>query len=409
MVIVQIFLFFAVSPIIDWLGLFSLSIQLLRECPPGFGGVERTAHELAVANFAQTSSLIDSEVFCFAPCPHEDPLPVPYRRSRLYYLRLGRFRFPLPWGPLLRFLFIKKPLYAHLPSPEVLVVVILLRLIQRKSQITVYWHAMLSGFYYELYQKFALLFIKWHNIPLLVTSPVLRDSLISCGLNADLISILPCCLSSGSESMAIQLANDRLSCPSPIFSSKSTPFRVICIGRLDTYKRVDWVIEAISLCSNSFHLTVIGDGPNKAKLESHAFKLLYPHTPYYFKGKVSEYDKFLSLSNSDLLILASNSSHEAFGIVQLEAMACGVPALALNCSNSGATWVSSLSSLPSWEVPGPDSLAKILSLISSTNFNYLLLSRESFSRYHAYFSRDQWHLSLYSILNIRTHSPSAPI
>ena len=65
--------------------------QLLREWPPGYGGVERVAHELAEAWQAQGRSAV---VFSLAARPPAqagpDPLPVAYQRVSLPSAALGR-------------------------------------------------------------------------------------------------------------------------------------------------------------------------------------------------------------------------------------------------------------------------------------------------------------------------------
>ena len=95
--------------------------QLLREWPPGYGGVERVAHEMA--------SVWGGAVYSFDVQRHEavgqDPLPVTYPRRRLPSTKtFGRLHVPLPSLALWRLLRSQTPLHGHLPSPGVLLVLL---------------------------------------------------------------------------------------------------------------------------------------------------------------------------------------------------------------------------------------------------------------------------------------------
>ena len=63
--------------------------QLLREWPPGYGGVERVAHGLAAEQGGTVFSLLP-------PLAASDPLPVSYARRRIRSVCLGRLLLPLP-------------------------------------------------------------------------------------------------------------------------------------------------------------------------------------------------------------------------------------------------------------------------------------------------------------------------
>ena len=63
-----------------------MTVQILREWPPGFGGVERVAHELAQV-WGGTVFILDAQPqLRLVP----DPLPVSYPRQRLPRFQLGR-------------------------------------------------------------------------------------------------------------------------------------------------------------------------------------------------------------------------------------------------------------------------------------------------------------------------------
>ena len=65
-----------------------------------------------------------------------------------------------------------------------------------------------------------------------------------------------------------------------------------------------------------------------------------------FHGRLPELEKQAQIVASDVLVLPSDRSNEAFGIVQLEAMAAGRIALAFDQPRSGMGWVGQLSGLP---------------------------------------------------------------
>ena len=98
-----------------------MTVQLLREWPPGYGGVERVAHELAL--------VWGGCVYSFDAQPQRrfesDPLPVSYDRVRLPRLTLGRLLVPLPSRRMCRLLVSSQPLHGHLPSPGVLALLLL--------------------------------------------------------------------------------------------------------------------------------------------------------------------------------------------------------------------------------------------------------------------------------------------
>ena len=118
-----------------------------------------------------------------------------------------------------------------------------------------------------------------------------------------------------------------MSVPLP-FAEEGEPLRILFIGRLDSYKRLDWLLESLVKMKNPWRLSVVGDGPNRRRFEEivqHFFHDQLKDDPrlVQFHGRVSELEKQQQIANSDVLVLPSDRSNEAFGIVQLEAMAAG--------------------------------------------------------------------------------------
>ena len=84
-------------------------------------------------------------------------------------------------------------------------------------------------------------------------------------------------------------------------------------------------------------------------------------------------------------------------IAQLEAMACGVPALALACPNSGSTWVSNVPSMPIWNQPGVEALADVLRTFSADPKLLKLAAQQAKDRYDNVFCRRLWQEQLLSL------------
>jgi len=96
------------------------------------------------------------------------------------------------------------------------------------------------------------------------------------------------------------------------------------VTRLSSWKRVDIAVEAC--VKGNLKLKVIGEGPDMPRLKSIA------NANVEFLGYISDDEKFKVLANSAGLI---NTQYEDFGIVPLEAMACGIPVIAYG--KGGAT------------------------------------------------------------------------
>jgi glycosyltransferase involved in cell wall biosynthesis len=361
--------------------------QLLREWPPGYGGVERVAHELAAAWQAQGQPAM---VFSLVAQPRAlrepDPLPVAYRRVPLLSCSLGRLVLPLPGWQLLRLLTAPEPLHAHLPCPAVLTLALIARLLRPQRRISLHWHSFLepapsaAGRLFGLYQWLAE-----HLLPcfsrIITTSPVLQAELIAAGATPAAVRVLPCSLPAALEQQASAIAASHQATP------PAPGLRLISIGRLDSYKRVDWLIEALAVVPDpAVQLDVVGDGPDRTTLEGQAAALAPGRVRFH--GRVDEAAKLALLARADLLVLAANRCNEAFGIVQLEAMACAVPAVAFQHPRSGMAWVSALDTLP-W--PGRrEALAPLIGRLAADPALLAGARRAAHLRYWHQFSRSVW-------------------
>jgi len=367
-------------------------VQLVRECPPGHGGVERVAHELASAWQARGKLSATVSLKPYHPSADDPLLEVHYRRVTLPSLNLGRqFLLALPSRALWAVLTSSEVLHVHLPCPGLLAVSLLARLLQPRRTIRLHWHAFLQpangtkGWLIRFYQWFALRWATYGVQTVVTTSPVLAEALVQAGVRRAKLSVLPCCLGELQERLYGQIARQRRLRP---LRSQLQPLRLLFIGRLDSYKRVDWLIKACA-ASGAMELHVVGDGPLRSQLEQQA-KAEGIDQAVMFYGRVSEHDKLALLRDSDLLVLPADCCNEAFGIVQLEAMACGVPALAFDLTRSGMAWVGGLKEVLGLSRIRQQDLAVVITQLVQNPQLLATASDAAEQRYWREFSRGIW-------------------
>ncbi len=100
------------------------------------------------------------------------------------------------------------------------------------------------------------------------------------------------------------------------------PRLVLAVGRMVHYKGFEYLIRAMAGVRG--HLLLVGEGPLLKKLERQAFDAGATDR-ITFLGRVSQEEMIGYLHASDVFVMPSIARSEAFGIAQLEAMACGKP------------------------------------------------------------------------------------
>ncbi len=130
----------------------------------------------------------------------------------------------------------------------------------------------------------------------------------------------------------------------------------VVVARLTRQKRVALAIDALAVltsCGHDLHLTIVGDGPERANLERQVERLgIGPFVR--FAGAVPPAEVAGFLATADVMIFPAQG--EGFGLAPAEALMCGVPVVA--CWDGGGVLdVVPESGAGRLTLPSPDSLA----------------------------------------------------
>ncbi len=105
--------------------------------------------------------------------------------------------------------------------------------------------------------------------------------------------------------------------------------RIIFVGRFNHEKRIDRLIDAFAMIGVKYpqwHVDIFGDGNEKERLKQRIQDLHLEQRVIIHNPTPTIYDEY---KRSEMLVLCSE--HEASPLVLVEAMACGVPCVSMDC------------------------------------------------------------------------------
>lgn len=114
-------------------------------------------------------------------------------------------------------------------------------------------------------------------------------------------------------------------------TDKSDKFIFLNVASLDENKNQTLLIESFSKVAKKFskiQLQIVGDGFMRRNLES-LTKKLQIEEQVVFLGRISQKEVREKMMEADCFVLSSN--FETFGVVLIEALACGLPIIATKC------------------------------------------------------------------------------
>ena len=254
-------------------------------------------------------------------------------------------------------------LHFHLPFP---LAVMSYLLVKPKGKIVVWWHSDIlrpKYLYKLLYKTFLRRFLNKVDKIIVATPLHIKNSDI---LNdfRDKCEVIPY----GIDIEQFNFTNEIKEKAEKI-RGEYGPKIVLFIGRLVYYKGLEYLIQAMK--GVDAKVLIIGEGKLQRSLQKLAENLKI-RGKVFFLGRVKNSDILTYYRACDIFVLPSIAKTEAFGLVQLEAMACGKPIVNTNLP-TGVPYVSQ-NELTGLTVPPKD--AKALSSAINSLLNDKILRKK---------------------------------
>ena len=101
---------------------------------------------------------------------------------------------------------------------------------------------------------------------------------------------------------------------------------LVHVSNFRPVKRIEDIVSIFSVVrkENDAHLLLVGDGPERSRIERQVFELGLKDS-VCFLGKQESTDEIIK--HCDVFLLPSKN--ESFGLAALEAMSCGLPVVEL--------------------------------------------------------------------------------
>ena len=122
--------------------------------------------------------------------------------------------------------------------------------------------------------------------------------------------------------------------PERIKPYNERPNRILCVGRLESQKGFDYLIEAWSLIAYKYpdwRIDIFGHGEDEKKLNKMIKEYNVCNSIRIHKPTDKIYNEYM---NSSFYVLSSR--FEGFALVIIEALSCGLPCVSFDCPNGPA-------------------------------------------------------------------------
>jgi len=289
-------------------------LQINKLYYPWVGGIEKVVQDIAEGlNGRVTMSVLTCQSRGQSNCEFVNGVRVNRAGSLGMYLSMP-VSLSLPY--LLKKLAKKQDiLHFHTPFPLGVMSYLLVR---PKGRLVVWWHSDIvrQKKVLYLYRPFLLRFLKRAD-KIIVATPQHIESSVFLRPFKNKCQVVPF----GINPKRFQI-NSEIECQIGRIRREHGDRIVLFIGRLIYYKGVEYLIRAMKNVAGK--LLLIGQGPLESKLRT-VIAELQLEDKVVFLGRLSDQEMLSYYHSCDVFVLPSIANSEAFGIVQLEAMACGKP------------------------------------------------------------------------------------
>lgn len=322
-------------------------LQTIKYYHPSKGGMESVARDI-VDGVIKSSKDTDFTIYAnshtklYTSKVYRSKQQTSIKESTIFFFKSQPLTF---WYQKLRSLLSETDIvHHHYPFPNMEFALLRNILLLKNKKLVVTWHANIKnsrwswiGKYYNPKIRKILDLASY----VVVTSPQLFENSDILKDYADKVKIIP-------------LSFD------PVFSQSSVErkypvsrkFKLLFVGKLRTYKGLTFLLDAI--VDLDVELTIVGEGENEKLLVKQVEDLNIQKKVQFLKG-INEQQLVKIYQESDVFVLPSINEAEAFGVVQLEAMASGLPVINTSLK-SGVPYVS-LDKITGITVAPQDSLA----------------------------------------------------
>jgi glycosyltransferase involved in cell wall biosynthesis len=178
--------------------------------------------------------------------------------------------------------------------------------------------------------------------------------------------------------------------------------RMLFVGRLVYYKGLEVLLDAMGRCRGS--LVIVGEGPLEGALRALVLEKRLGGR-VLFAGHVSDADLPAFYQACDIFVLPSVARTEAFGVVQIEAMAAGRPVVSTNLP-TGVPWVNQDDMSGLVVTPGdPVALGDAIQRLVEDGALRRRLGEGARRRAHAMFSRERMVATFKRLIETVVQSP----